>query len=155
MLDCGYSTAEIEAEIADYLAVPELNWLYRHPSLPGLVLCAGLFLWGGFTSMAVAGLLGPVLLLHQSSPSTFSAIAAAGAVSPPGTSPPITPWWPCWTYGEGWHNNHHRFPRSARAGFRWWELDLFYGVICLFEWLGLVWDVERVGRNRISQAAPA
>ncbi|EQD61005.1 Delta 9 acyl-lipid fatty acid desaturase, partial [mine drainage metagenome] len=28
------------------------------------------------------------------------------------------------TFGEGWHNNHHRFPGTARQGFRWWEIDL-------------------------------
>ena len=33
------------------------------------------------------------------------------------------------TFGEGWHNNHHYFPGSARQGFRWWEIDLtFYGL---------------------------
>lgn len=26
-------------------------------------------------------------------------------------------------WGEGWHNNHHRYPFSARQGFRWWEVD--------------------------------
>ena len=36
----------------------------------------------------------------------------------------------CWlallTFGEGWHNNHHHFPGSARQGFYWWEIDLTY-----------------------------
>ena len=33
------------------------------------------------------------------------------------------------TFGEGWHNNHHFFPGSARQGFRWWEIDLtWYGL---------------------------
>ena len=27
------------------------------------------------------------------------------------------------TGGEGWHNNHHRYPSSARQGFRWWQID--------------------------------
>ena len=31
--------------------------------------------------------------------------------------------------GEGWHNNHHAFPTSARHGLRWWELDVSYWVI--------------------------
>jgi len=30
------------------------------------------------------------------------------------------------TLGEGWHNNHHRFPACARQGFRWWEIDISY-----------------------------
>ena len=31
--------------------------------------------------------------------------------------------------GEGWHNNHHAFPTSARHGLRWWQFDLSYCVI--------------------------
>jgi len=30
------------------------------------------------------------------------------------------------TFGEGWHNNHHAFPTSARHGLRWWQLDFAY-----------------------------
>jgi hypothetical protein len=41
-------------------------------------------------------------------------------------------WWVAiLTLGEGWHNNHHAFPRSARHGLRWWEVDVTYWVIRL------------------------
>ena len=46
------------------------------------------------------------------------------------------------TFGEGWHNNHHRFPNSARQGLRWWELDLSYYLIKSMEKVGLVWNVK-------------
>ncbi len=46
------------------------------------------------------------------------------------------------TFGEGWHNNHHRFPNSARLGLRWWELDLSYYLIKSMEKIGLVWSVK-------------
>lgn len=39
--------------------------------------------------------------------------------------------------GEGWHNNHHAYPRSARHGHKWWELDLTWLVIRLLMLLGL------------------
>jgi stearoyl-CoA desaturase (delta-9 desaturase) len=39
--------------------------------------------------------------------------------------------------GEGWHNNHHAFPTSARHGLRWWQFDLSYIVIRVMEALGL------------------
>lgn len=42
------------------------------------------------------------------------------------------------TNGEGWHNNHHADPRSARHGHRWWELDLTYQTLRLGENLGLI-----------------
>jgi stearoyl-CoA desaturase (delta-9 desaturase) len=54
-------------------------------------------------------------------------------------------WWLALiTFGEGWHNNHHHFPGSARQGFRWWEFDLTYYVLRLFALFGLVWDLKPV-----------
>ncbi len=44
--------------------------------------------------------------------------------------------------GEGWHNNHHAFPTSARHGLRWWQIDTSYMIIRLLERLGLVWNVR-------------
>jgi stearoyl-CoA desaturase (delta-9 desaturase) len=44
-------------------------------------------------------------------------------------------------HGEGWHNNHHAHPRSARHGHRWWEFDTTYLTIKLLEKLGLATDV--------------
>ena len=42
------------------------------------------------------------------------------------------------TFGEGWHNNHHHYPASARQGFRWWQVDLtWYGLKALAA-LGLI-----------------
>jgi len=46
------------------------------------------------------------------------------------------------TLGEGWHNNHHQFPNSARQGIRWWEIDISYYVLKGMEAIGLVWDVK-------------
>ena len=42
------------------------------------------------------------------------------------------------TLGEGWHNNHHHFPGSARQGFFWWEIDISYYVLWLMSKAGLV-----------------
>ena len=44
--------------------------------------------------------------------------------------------------GEGWHNNHHAFPTSARHGLRWWQIDVSYWVIRVLSWLGLAWNVK-------------
>ena len=52
--------------------------------------------------------------------------------------------------GEGWHNNHHAFPTSARHGLRWWELDLSYSVIRSLETLGLAWDVRVPNSARVT-----
>ena len=45
-------------------------------------------------------------------------------------------------FGEGWHNNHHAFPTSARHGLRWWQVDVSYAVIWVLSKLGLVWDIR-------------
>lgn len=48
------------------------------------------------------------------------------------------------TFGEGWHNNHHHFPSSARQGFLWWEVDISYYLLVIMSWFGLVWDLKPV-----------
>ncbi len=48
------------------------------------------------------------------------------------------------TLGEGWHNNHHYYPGSARQGFYWWEIDVSYYSLKALSWLGIVWDLNRV-----------
>jgi stearoyl-CoA desaturase (delta-9 desaturase) len=45
--------------------------------------------------------------------------------------------------GEGWHNNHHAFPTSARFGLRWWQIDLGYWFICALESVGLASRVKQ------------
>ena len=51
-------------------------------------------------------------------------------------------WWVALlTSGEGWHNNHHAYPRMARHGHKWWELDVTFLVIKLMEKCGLAWNV--------------
>jgi stearoyl-CoA desaturase (Delta-9 desaturase) len=47
-------------------------------------------------------------------------------------------------FGDGWHNNHHAFPRSAFHGLRWWQVDCSGYLIWLLERLGLARDVYRV-----------
>jgi stearoyl-CoA desaturase (delta-9 desaturase) len=50
-------------------------------------------------------------------------------------------------FGEGWHNNHHRYPGSARSGLEWYELDLLFGMLKALAWLGLVWDLREAPRT--------
>ena len=47
-------------------------------------------------------------------------------------------------FGDGWHNNHHAFPRSAFHGFHWWQIDFSGYAIRILERVGLVYDVYRV-----------
>jgi len=45
-------------------------------------------------------------------------------------------------FGDGWHNNHHKYGWSARNGFFWWEWDPIYYMLKVLEKLGIVWDLR-------------
>ena len=64
-------------------------------------------------------------------------------------------WLAILTMGEGWHNNHHHYPLSARQGFFWYELDITYYILLGLEKLGLVWDLKRSSRATLPQAQEA
>jgi stearoyl-CoA desaturase (delta-9 desaturase) len=61
-------------------------------------------------------------------------------------------WLALLTFGEGWHNNHHFFPGSARQGFRWWEIDLTYYGLRLMAALRLVYDLKPVPAWVVAQS---
>jgi stearoyl-CoA desaturase (delta-9 desaturase) len=45
-------------------------------------------------------------------------------------------------FGEGWHNNHHAFPTSARHGLRWFQFDVTWLAIRVLSVVGLAKDVR-------------
>jgi len=54
-------------------------------------------------------------------------------------------------FGEGWHNNHHAFPTSARHGLAWWQLDTSWLVILTMKKLGLAWNVKVPSQRALDQ----
>jgi len=46
------------------------------------------------------------------------------------------------SHGEGWHNNHHAFPTSARHGLKWWQFDSSWLIIKAMSMVGLVWNIR-------------
>ena len=65
-------------------------------------------------------------------------------------------WWVALiTFGEGWHNNHHAHPTSARHGLAWWEFDLSWLTLKLLRRLGIVKAVQvaRVNSRMVDQEA--
>lgn len=47
-------------------------------------------------------------------------------------------WWVALlTFGEGWHNNHHAYPTSAKTGYSWYEIDMTYWFIWFLAKMGL------------------
>jgi len=53
--------------------------------------------------------------------------------------------------GEGWHNNHHAFPRSANHGMHWWQIDPSAYLIAGLEKIGLIKNVVRVPADRLAR----
>ena len=63
-------------------------------------------------------------------------------------------WWVALvSFGEGWHNNHHKHPRSAAHGLRWFEFDMTWWTIRVLSWLGLAWDVHRPEPDEMPHAS--
>lgn len=56
------------------------------------------------------------------------------------------------TFGEGYHNFHHRFPSDYRNGVKWYHIDPSKWIIAFWEKVGLVRDVMRVPDDRITRA---
>jgi stearoyl-CoA desaturase (delta-9 desaturase) len=59
------------------------------------------------------------------------------------------------SFGEGFHNNHHAHPRSARMGVKWYELDAGWFVIRALEALGILWNVRAWHRRGFTGKATA
>jgi len=60
-------------------------------------------------------------------------------------------WWVAFfTFGEGWHNNHHADQRSAQHGHRWFEFDPSWWFINLMAKVGLAWNL--IGPRQASNA---
>lgn len=52
-------------------------------------------------------------------------------------------------FGEGWHNNHHAFPTSARHGLKWWQIDLNYLFIRALALIGLARNIRTPAPERV------
>jgi stearoyl-CoA desaturase (delta-9 desaturase) len=52
-------------------------------------------------------------------------------------------WWVALlTFGEGWHNNHHAHPTSARHGLAWYELDITWLQLKALEKIGVIRNLK-------------
>ena len=146
-----------DRQIPDLTRFPELRWLDRYDLLIPVLYAAMLFALGAFLERVAPGLgtngwqmlvwgyfLSTVLLIHVTL--TINSLAHVWGKRRYATADDSrnNAFLALLTLGEGWHNNHHHFPGSARQGFYWWEIDISYYVLWLFERIGLVSDLKRV-----------
>ena len=150
--------------IKDWLQYPELKLLDRFDVVAPLALALGLFGLGAWLENAAPHLqtnglqlfiwgfvISTVLLYHM----TFTVNSLAHVwgkrrflTNDDSRNNPVIA---LFTLGEGWHNNHHHFPSSARQGFYWWEIDLTYYGLKILAALGLIWDLRKVPVEVLSQ----
>ena len=133
--------------IKDLAKYPELRWLNRYHVLPVIALGGVMYAIGGLSGLYWGWVVMTVMLWHG----TFTVNSLAHVWGRRRYNTTDTSrnnlWLALLTLGEGWHNNHHYYQLSARQGFFWWEVDVSYYVLRLWQALGLVWDVRTPPRS--------
>jgi len=132
-----------ERLVHDLTKYPELVWLDRLWMIPGLLLAAACYACLGWNGLIYGYCLSVVLVFQV----TF-AVNSIGHLFgrqrfDTGESSRNNWVLGYLAMGDGWHNNHHRAPYSARHGFAWYELDMTYQFIRLLSLCGLVWDLKQ------------
>jgi stearoyl-CoA desaturase (delta-9 desaturase) len=151
-------------KIPDLMKFPELRLLDRFDTLIAVALATGLYFFGEWLGAAygTSGMqmliwgffVSTVVLFHGTV--TINSLSHVWGTRRYQTKDDSRNNWflAIITLGEGWHNNHHHFPGSARQGFYWWEYDMTYYGLKVMSWCGLVWDLKPVpeflkDRNRV------
>jgi stearoyl-CoA desaturase (Delta-9 desaturase) len=149
-----------EKRISDLTRFPELRALDRVHVVPAVVLASTLYLVGGSQALLWGYFVSTVLLWHG----TFTINSLCHYLGKPryrtGDESKNSLALALLTMGEGWHNNHHYYPRSTAQGFFWWEIDVTYYVLRALSWVGVVWDLhvpsaEVRARELLEAPAPA
>jgi len=134
-----------------------VRWLDRLFWVPQVVLAAGLIGAGWAVSgpmLALSWLVWGVgvrtIVVFHSTWFVNSAAHTWGYQNYPEDDDSTNLWWVAILgFGEGWHNNHHRHPRSAAHGLRRFELDPTYWTIRLLEKIGLAHDIHTVPAEKL------
>lgn len=154
-----------ETEVRDLKRYPELHWLTRYHMIVPAILATVLFATGklaaiyapwlgvnGLQMLAWGFFVSTVLLYHGTF--TINSLAHVIGYRNYQTDDDSRNHWflALVTLGEGWHNNHHRYPASERQGFFWWEFDITHMGLKALSWLGLVWDLKTPPEQLLAEA---
>jgi stearoyl-CoA desaturase (delta-9 desaturase) len=146
--------------VRDLARYPELVWLDRWWWTPPAALGVGLFLVGGWFALVWGFFVSTTLLWHGTFTinSLSHVLGSRRYATTDGSRNNAL--LALITLGEGWHNNHHYYPRSVRQGFFWWEFDVTYYVLRALAAAGIVHDLhappaEVVRSSREGTASPS
>jgi fatty-acid desaturase len=127
-------------------------WLTRYHYVPQILLGVLLFWFGGI-SIFMWGMFVRVVLLLHATWLVNSATHIWGSRRFATRDLSTNNWWVALlTFGEGWHNNHHAHPVSARHGLKWYEFDLNWYGIWFLKTVGLAWQVQRVKLSQVEES---
>jgi fatty-acid desaturase len=145
-----------EATLARY--APDLvkdrfyRWLNRYFYVPLLFVGAALLFFGGWGVLLWGVSVRLTIALHATW-LVNSATHLWGKTRFETGDDSRNSWWVALlTFGEGWHNNHHAHPTSARHGLKWYEIDLNWYGIRVLQLLGLARGIRRLHFNRDQMA---
>lgn len=153
--DSGFRTDE--RRVKDWVRFPELRFINRFDALVPATCALLIYLLGealaawaphlgtnGLQLLVWGFFISTVVLFHATvSINSLSHVWGSRRFDTPDDSR-NNPWLALITFGEGWHNNHHRWPQSARQGFRWYEIDLTYYGLWLLSKMGIIHDLKPV-----------
>jgi stearoyl-CoA desaturase (delta-9 desaturase) len=157
-----------QSAVADLAAYRELRLLDRYQHAAPVALAAGAFAAGVLVGRLApgTGVTGPQLLVWGFCVSTVLLWHSTFAVNSLAhrfgrrrfetRDDSRNLWWlALLTMGEGWHNNHHRFPGSARHGLARREVDPSWWLISALARVGLAGDVRRAPDTWSQSPPPA
>jgi len=141
--------------VRDWLKFPELKFLDDYHLIPPFLLAVGIFFLGVFLDhfapwlgtngmqLLIWGFFVSTMILYHM---TFTINSLAHVIGTQrfdtGDDSRNNLILALATLGEGWHNNHHKYPHSERQGFFWYEFDICHYILRIFSWFGLVWDMK-------------
>ena len=161
---CARNFATNYRAVSDFARYPELVWLNRLDWVVPVMLFSGLWFFGewaaaarpawetdGLQMLVWGGCVSTVAVYHA----TFcvnSLCHLFGTRRYKGDEQSRNNWLVAlFTFGEGWHNNHHRYPAAARQGFRWWELDITYHILRLLALARIVRELKPVPQRVLDE----
>jgi stearoyl-CoA desaturase (delta-9 desaturase) len=153
MPDCGrkHHQALLAHYAPDLDKDPVMHFLHKmflpsHVLLGAVLFAIGYFGWDAYTgwSFVVWGMFVRLVYVLHVTWFVNSATHIWGYRNYETTDDSRNLWWVgILAFGEGWHNNHHAFQRMAKAGHKWWEIDVTYWAILAMEKVGLAWNVVK------------
>lgn len=127
---------------------PFYRWLEKYSIVPTIIQSLILLFVGGFP-MVLWGLCVRAAALYHATWFVNSAAHVWGS-KPFEDSVGKNNWWVALlAMGEGWHNNHHAFPSSARHGLRNWQIDPSWITIKIMSYVKLAKNIKRPPQARL------